>query len=221
MVQAHMTTSGYASSLHLNTKLLIFYSVVKDMAAARRVFDGMPERNVVSWTAVISGNCRNGYCEDALLVFEKMHRAGVRANQFTYSSALRASTGMGSLRAGMQLQGCIEKGRFAGDLHVQSALIDLHSKCGKMEDAVRVFENMCRRDLVAWNAIIGGYAVQGLCDNSVLQFRLMMREGDVLSLVLDILHYRHRVLGLLFMLSRIISEKNLRKRLIIVIIVFC
>ncbi|KAI4373191.1 hypothetical protein MLD38_011345 [Melastoma candidum] len=177
-VQAHMTASGHALNQHLSTKLVLFYSSVEDLASARKVFDGMCCRSVVSWTAMISGYCHGGCWEDALLMFEDMHRAGIRANQFTYASTLRASTGMRSLRDGLQLQGCIEKGRFTGDLYVQSALVDFHSKCGKMDDAVQVFESMSGRDAVAWNGIIGGFAGQGLFTDSVQRFRLMMREGS-------------------------------------------
>ncbi|KAL3583936.1 hypothetical protein D5086_014997, partial [Populus alba] len=143
------------------TKLIILYSKLGDTVSARKVFDRMPERTVVSWSAQISGYSQNGCYQDALLVFLDMLRAGFKANQFTYGSVLRACTGLRCLQRGMQIQGCLEKSRFASNLIVQSALLDLHSKCGKMEDACYLFGMMEERDVVSWNAIIGGYAVQG------------------------------------------------------------
>ncbi|KAL6206094.1 hypothetical protein ACLB2K_023343 [Fragaria x ananassa] len=139
----------------------------------------MPERNVVSWTSMVSGYAQSGNYEKALGVFLEMRRAGVRANQFGYGSALKACTGLRALGVGVQIQGCVLKGRFGENLFVRSALVDFHAKCGKMEDACCVFEAMSERDLVSWNAIIGGYAVQGFGEDSLRMFQKMMREGMV------------------------------------------
>lgn len=177
LLHTHLLRNGFTSNLHFDTKLIIFYSKVGDVYNARQVFDKMSERSVVSWTALLSGYCQNGYWEEAVQVFRRMRWEGVRANQFTYGSVLRACTSNVCLSMGKQIQGCIQKSRFVDNLFVQSALVDLHSKCGKMEDACYVFEMMADRDLVCWNAMIGGYVVQGFGSDAFLMFRLMLREG--------------------------------------------
>lgn len=182
LIHAHIITNGYESNLHLSTKVIIFYAKIGDVVSARNVFDRMSERNVVSWTAMISGYAQNGYDEKALLVFLAMVRAGVRANQFTYSSALRACTRMRWLQGGSMIQGGIQKGRFAENLFVKSALLDLHAKCGWIEDAWILFERMERKDVVSWNAMIGGLAMQGFNDDSFWLFRSMMRQGIVFGI---------------------------------------
>lgn len=179
LVHNHVITHGFASNLNLNTKLINFYRKFGRMVSARNVFDRMAERNVVSWTSMISGYAQSGSYEKALAVFLEMRQAGFRANQFGYGSALRACTGLRCLEVGMQIQGCILKGKFAENLFVQSALVDFHSKCGKIEDACYLFEAMPEKDLVSWNAIIGGYAVQGFTEDSLQMFRSMMREGVI------------------------------------------
>ncbi|XP_031265458.1 pentatricopeptide repeat-containing protein At3g20730 isoform X2 [Pistacia vera] len=128
---------------------------------------------------MISGYTQSGFYEDALLVFKGMCRGGVRANLFTFGSALRACIGMGRLSSGMQIQGCVEKGRFGENLFVKSALLDLHAKCGRIEDAWLLFKTMKERDVVSWNAMIGGFSFQGFVDDSLRLFRSMMREGYV------------------------------------------
>lgn len=177
LIHAHLITNGFGSDLNLNTKLIIFYVKVGDVGAARNLFDGMPERSVVSWTAMVSGYSQNGCFEKALMLFSNMRHCGVKANQFTYGSALRACTSIRCLDLGLQVQGCIQKGRFVDNLFVKSALIDFHSKCGKMEDASYLFETMKERDLVSWNSMIGGYAVQGFAYDALCMFRLMLRGG--------------------------------------------
>eukprot|EP00261_Vitis_vinifera_P031729 XP_019072972.1 PREDICTED: pentatricopeptide repeat-containing protein At3g20730 isoform X2 [Vitis vinifera] len=179
LIHTHLITNGFGSDLHLNTKLIIFYVKVGDVIAARNVFDGMPERSVVSWTAMVSGYSQNGRFEKAFVLFSDMRHCGVKANQFTYGSALRACTSLRCLDMGIQVQGCIQKGRFVENLFVKSALVDFHSKCGKMEDASYLFGTMMERDVVSWNAMIGGYAVQGFADDSFCMFRSMLRGGLV------------------------------------------
>ncbi|XP_052173246.1 pentatricopeptide repeat-containing protein At3g20730 [Diospyros lotus] len=177
LVHGRLITNGFHSSSYLNTQLIILYLKLGDIGTSRMVFDRMPERSVVAWTALVSGYTQNGYPEEAFVVFSAMHRAGVMANQFTYGSALRGCSSMGCLNRGVQIQGCIQKSRFVHNLFVQSALIDLHSKCGKMEDACYIFDSMLERDLVSWNAMIGGYAVQGFVDDAFLLFRSLLRGG--------------------------------------------
>lgn len=177
LVHKCLLSNGFHSNLTLNTKLIIFYGKFGDMSAARKVFDRMPERSIVSWTALLSGYSHNGVFKDALLVFQHMHRSGVKGNQFTYGSAFRACTKLMCLRSGMQIQGFLQKSRFVGNLFVQSALVDLHSKCGDIEDASFVFQMMVKRDLVCWNAMIGGYSVQGFINEAFHLLQSMLREG--------------------------------------------
>lgn len=177
LIHGHLIKNDFPLNVHLNNKLIIFYSKFGDMEVAHKVFDGMAERNLVSWTALLSGYSKNGDSGEALGVLSAMHREGLKGNQFTYGSALRACTSLLCLNRGRQVQARVQKSRFAGNLFVQSALLDFHSKCGKMEDARRVFDSMLERDLISWNAMIGGYSFQGFDDDAFLMFRLMLREG--------------------------------------------
>lgn len=183
-IHAHLIGSGFPSNVHLSTKLVIFYSKMGDMINARKVSDKMLERSVVSWTALISGYSQNGKLVEALRVFAQMHKDGVKFNQYTYGSALRACTGLVCLDRGKQIQGRAQKGRFVENLFVQSALVDLYSKCRKINDAFSVFNSMMERDLVSWNAIIGGFSIHGFQDDTFLMFRLMLREGMTKELLL-------------------------------------
>ncbi|CAL2253224.1 unnamed protein product [Prunus armeniaca] len=70
LVHNHAITSGFDSNLNLNTKLVIFYSKFGRIVSARNVFDRMPEKNVVSWTAMISGRfAENLFVQSALVDF--------------------------------------------------------------------------------------------------------------------------------------------------------
>ncbi|PKA62211.1 Pentatricopeptide repeat-containing protein [Apostasia shenzhenica] len=175
----HLLAKEYTSDLHLNTKFIIFFSKLGDVGSARKMFDKMPERSVVSWTALISGYAQHGFSEEALSTFSLMHLGGNKANQFTYGCVLGACTSIGCIRSGRQIQGCIEKSRFVEDLHLLSSLVDMHLKCGNVEDACSLFWSIGDRDVVLWNSMIGGHAVRGLPSDAFRLFTLMRREGKL------------------------------------------
>ncbi|KQJ84764.1 hypothetical protein BRADI_5g22640v3 [Brachypodium distachyon] len=155
-VHHQIIASAAPPDLHMSTKLVIFYAKHGDVAAARKVFDGMPHRSVVSWTAMVSGYSRNGQTREALDLFTLMLASGVRPNQFTYGSVASACAGAGCVRSGEQVHACVAKGRFVGDVFVQSALMDMHLRCGSVVDAMQLFAEMERKDVVAWNALLRG-----------------------------------------------------------------
>jgi len=167
--------------LHLSTKLVMFYSHFGDVAAARAVFDGMPHRSVVSWTAMVSGYAKNSRPQEALELFAFMLRSGARPNQFTFGSAARACAGARCARSGEQVHACAAKGRHAGDMFVQSALMDMHLRCGSVGDARRLFAEMERKDLVSWNALMRGFVERGHCSDALGLFASMLRDGMIMN----------------------------------------
>ena len=185
LIHGNSVTNGFISNLHLNNSLVNLYARHGDMKHARKLFDRMPERDVVSWTAMISGYSRCEHHRSAFLLFKQMRREPVRANDFTYGSVLKSCKGLGCLKEGMQVHGCVEKGRFVENLVVRSALLCLYAKCGKMEDARLLFESMKERDLVSWNIIIHGYTASA-ADTSFGLFQLMLAEGNLNSCLLFI-----------------------------------
>ncbi|XP_047064005.1 pentatricopeptide repeat-containing protein At3g20730-like [Lolium rigidum] len=175
-IHGSFITSASPADLHLSTKLVLFYAKHGDVAAARRVFDGMPHRSVVSWTAMVSGYSRNGRPREALELFALMCASGVWPNQFTYGSVASACSASGCVRSGEQVHACVAKGRFAGDMFVQSALMDVHLRCGSVGDARRLFTEMERKDVVSWNALLRGFVERGHCSDALGLLSSMMRQ---------------------------------------------
>ncbi|CAM0902531.1 unnamed protein product [Alopecurus aequalis] len=175
-IHGSLIASASAPELHLSTKLVIFYAKHGDVAAARKVFDGMPHRSVVSWTAMVSGYSRNGRPREALELFALMHASGARPNQFTYGSVASACAASGCVRSGEQVHACAAKGRFVGDMFVQSALMDMHLRCGSVADARRLFADMERKDVVSWNALLRGFVERGHYSDALGLLSSMLRE---------------------------------------------
>ncbi|XP_042472753.1 pentatricopeptide repeat-containing protein At3g20730 isoform X1 [Zingiber officinale] len=173
----HLIPVRRDADLHTGRKFIMFHAQVGNLTMARRLFDKMPYRNVVIWTALISGYARCGQAMEALELFSLMRSSGFSGNQFTYGSVLRACTSLGFISNGQQIHGCITKSRFEDNLIVQTALINMHLKCGSVADAGHLFARMEKKDVVTWNSMIGGCAVRGLRDDAFKIFGSMIREG--------------------------------------------
>eukprot|EP01018_Ginkgo_biloba_P024556 Gb_08560 [translate_table: standard] len=176
-VHEHMIKARFQPDMYLSTKLIILYAKCGSLVYARLLFDEASQRNVVTWTAIISGYAQHGHGEEALILFYQMQRAGTKPNQFTFASVLRACAAIGAQEGGKQIHASIAKTRFQSHLFVESALTDMYSKTGDIEHARQVFDKMSQRDVVSWNAMIAGYSVQGHCKAALILFYQMQWEG--------------------------------------------
>ncbi|KAL8145760.1 hypothetical protein AgCh_003782 [Apium graveolens] len=143
---------------------------------ARKVFDEIPVRDVVTWTALITGFSQHERYEEALRLFLEFLSVGLEPNHFTFSSLVKAAGGMGSGREGRQIHGFCLKCGYDGNVYVGSALVDMYVRCGLMEDGERVFRGLASKNDVSWNALISGHARRGEGESAVRVFKEMQRE---------------------------------------------
>jgi len=104
-LHANMVVCGFGLNAFLCAKLLNMYAKCGNLKDARQVFDKMPERDVVSWTAMIAGYAQNGCANEALTLFDQLPLEGIKPNSFTVVSALRACAQLGALQQGMCFHG--------------------------------------------------------------------------------------------------------------------
>eukprot|EP01018_Ginkgo_biloba_P031727 Gb_14403 [translate_table: standard] len=180
LVHAHMNDSGFTLDRFLGNTLVNMYAKCGGLADARRVLDGMPKSNVVSWTVMISAYANHGHAEAALNLFYQMQRTGIHPNQFTFASLLPALADLADLKHGKELHGDIIRSGFQSDVFVGSALINMYINCGDMENAYHVFNEMPERNVVSWTTMIAGYAQSGLVEEALKLFQ-QMPERNVAS----------------------------------------
>ncbi|KAL5976537.1 hypothetical protein ACLOJK_020870 [Asimina triloba] len=147
------------------TTIITGYVRHGELDAARQLFDGMEVKLDVAWNAMISGYVHHGHTVHALELFRKMLSAGIEPDEFTYTSLLSACANAGLLLHGKEAHAYILRTDPVSEpevsLPVENALITLYWKCGKVDDARRIFDKMVRRDVVSWNAILSGYVTYG------------------------------------------------------------
>ncbi|KAK9921789.1 hypothetical protein M0R45_030285 [Rubus argutus] len=176
-VHAHMIRTCYLPPVLLRTRLIVLYNNCDCLDDARRVLDEMPQRNVVSWTAMISAYSKRGYASQATNLFLQMLRSGTKPNQFTFATVLTSCTGSWGFDLGRKIHCLIIKTRFESHIFVGSSLLDMYSKAGRMLEARRVFDGLPERDVVSCTAIISGYAQLGHDEEALELFRQLQREG--------------------------------------------
>ncbi|AES73485.1 pentatricopeptide (PPR) repeat protein [Medicago truncatula] len=146
---------------------------------ARRMFGQMKEVDLISWNTVISGCARSGLEECSLRLFIDLLRSGLLPDQFTITSVLRACSSLEeSYCVGRQVHTCALKAGIVLDSFVSTALIDVYSKGGKMEEAELLFHNQDGFDLASWNAMMHGFTVSDNYREALRLFSLMHERGE-------------------------------------------
>ncbi|CAK9137216.1 unnamed protein product [Ilex paraguariensis] len=159
--------------------LIAGYARCGDTERALELFSAMPSRNVISWTAMISGYSQNGRYENALAMFLHMEKEkGVRPNEVTIASVLPACANLGALEVGQRIESYARANGYFNNLFVCNALLEMYARCGEIDTAIRVFDEIDnRRNLCSWNTMIMGLAAHGKCNEALGLFHQMLREG--------------------------------------------
>ncbi|XP_057816041.2 pentatricopeptide repeat-containing protein At4g02750 [Cryptomeria japonica] len=144
---------------------------------ARHLFDIMPARNVVSWTAMITGYAQSEERGEALKIFSEMQRSGAIPSRVTFVNILSACASLAALEQGKQLQGYATQMGLQRDVFVGSALVSMYAKCGCIDNAREMFDEVPARDVVSWNAMIAGYAQHGYGIDALNMLEEMQKAG--------------------------------------------
>jgi pentatricopeptide repeat protein len=164
-------------SLFVRNHLLNMYVKCGDLVNGLQLFDEMPEKNVVSWSAVIAGLVQHGCPNEALSLFCRMHHDGTtKPNEFTLVSALHACSLLENLRLAYQIYTFIVRLGFESNIFLMNAFLTALIRHGKLAEALEIFDNCPNKDIVSWNAMMAGFLQFSYLDIPEFWFR-MIREG--------------------------------------------
>ncbi|KAM7277460.1 hypothetical protein ACFE04_019326 [Oxalis oulophora] len=157
--------------------LISGYVRVGVMRKAKMVFDLMPFRTIVSWTAMISGYTRSSFFSEALDIFRRMQMAGIEPDEISMVSVLPACAQSGALELGKWIHTYCDKNRLLRKITICNALIEMYSKCGCINEAKRVFDQMRARDVISWSTMISGLANHGKAEEAINLFKKMRKTN--------------------------------------------
>ncbi|XP_020092064.1 pentatricopeptide repeat-containing protein At4g21065, partial [Ananas comosus] len=182
-IHAQSLKNGLETLVFVQNSLVHFYGACGLFESAYKVFERMPERNLVTWNSIINGFALNGRPNEVLTLFREMTAENgggggdVEPDGFTLVSLLCACAELGALALGRRVHLYLIKVGLYRNSHVGNALIDLYAKCGSVEDAHKVFDEMgVAKTVVSWTSLIVGLALNGLGEEALELFRVMERE---------------------------------------------
>ncbi|PKI66501.1 hypothetical protein CRG98_013157 [Punica granatum] len=178
-IHAHILRHGYEGHVHIMTTMMDMYARFGCVERASYVFEEMPVKNVVSWSAMIACYSKNGMPFEALELFREMmhYPADLVPNSVTMVSVLQACAALAALQQGRIVHGFVLRRGLNSILPVISALVTMYARCGKLGLAQLVFDRMEERDVISWNSLISSYGVHGFGEEAIRIFKQMTLNG--------------------------------------------
>ncbi|KFK37623.1 hypothetical protein AALP_AA3G007300 [Arabis alpina] len=140
----------------------------------------MTKRSLYQWNTLLKSLSRDKQWEQVLCHFTQMFRDEEKPDSFTLPVALKACVELREVKYGEMIHGFVKKDAMVGsDLYVGSALIDMYAKCGRMTEALRVFDELEKPDIVTWSSMVSGFDKNGLPFEAVEFLRRMVMSSDV------------------------------------------
>ncbi|PKA47811.1 Pentatricopeptide repeat-containing protein [Apostasia shenzhenica] len=244
-LHGYMTKSGFSGDVSVQNSLLSFYVKSQDMESSQKLFDEMPERDVISWSSFISGFAQSGKAVTALTLFKKMSMEnGIAIDGLALISVLQACSIFQDLNHGRSLHGHVQQtnlvswnsilsGLVENEKHIEAillfesmkeerieadaytavillqaskkigqeaycrsihslavrklfefndfvlnSLLDSYVKCGLMDYALKLFDRMLSRDVISWSTMILGFGHCGDAGKAVAFFEKMRLQRE-------------------------------------------
>ncbi|KAK9926829.1 hypothetical protein M0R45_024038 [Rubus argutus] len=171
--------SNLDSNAHVGSALVSMYSRCKCMNSAHRVFSGLFQPDLVTWSALITGYSQSGDYEKALFFFKYLNLEGKKADPILIASVLAAASQIANVGPGSEIHAFVLRRGLESDVMISSALIAMYSKCGFMGMGTRVFASMPEKNIVSYNSLILGLGLHGLPSEAFRMFNEILRNGLV------------------------------------------
>ncbi|XP_038900776.1 pentatricopeptide repeat-containing protein At4g39530 [Benincasa hispida] len=179
-VHCQVVLWGLQYDVFLSNLLLHSYFKIGSVFDAGTLFDKMPNRNLVSWSSVVSMYTQLGYNEKALLYFLEFRRTcDDKLNEYILASIIRACVQRDDGEPGSQVHSYVIKAGFDEDVYVGTSLVHLYAKHGEIDKARLVFDGLVMKTAFTWTAIISGYTKSGRSEVSLQLFNLMMESNVI------------------------------------------
>ncbi|KAK9071337.1 hypothetical protein SSX86_009905 [Deinandra increscens subsp. villosa] len=148
-VHDHVVKQGFEHNLYVSTSLVDMYAKLGLMDCAQKVFDEMPERSQVSWTALVCGYAKHGEMDNARMFFDRMPKKDTAA----FNAMIDAYVKVGDMtRASSLFDEMSEK-----NVVSWSSMVDGYCSNGNTFMARKLFDSMPHKNLISWNTMIKGY----------------------------------------------------------------
>lgn len=176
-VHGLVVTSGYGLNNVIGSILIDMYAKQGNIKDSLGLFQRLQRKDSVAWSGLIAGCARTGFNSLVFSLFQDMFNIGLEVDQFVLSNVLKVCSSLASIRTGKQAHAfCVKSGYDTEEVTV-TALIDMYSKCGEIEDGLNLFHCMPEKDAVCWTGMIVGCGHNGRAMKAIKLFHEMVELG--------------------------------------------
>ncbi|PKA50036.1 Pentatricopeptide repeat-containing protein [Apostasia shenzhenica] len=168
---------GLHSDVFISAAIVDMYAKCGQVEHARKVFDKMPKRDLVTWTVMISGYADCGNPEESLALFVEMNESGVLPDKITMVTVAFACAKLGAMHKANMIHEYIVRRKFSLDVILGTAMIDMFAKCGNVDAARAIFDRMNGRNVISWSSMISAYGAHGHGKEALELFPQMINSG--------------------------------------------
>ncbi|ESQ31003.1 hypothetical protein EUTSA_v10011247mg [Eutrema salsugineum] len=172
-----LVKNGFSLDLFAMTGLENMYAKCRQVHEARKVFDRMTDRDLVSWNTMVSGYSQNGFASMALEMVARMCEENLKPSFITIVSVLPAVSALGLVSIGKEIHGYAMRAGFDSLVNISTALVDMYAKCGYLKTARWLFDGILERNVVSWNSMIAAYVQHENPKEAMMIFMKMVDEG--------------------------------------------
>ncbi|KAI5075018.1 hypothetical protein GOP47_0010979 [Adiantum capillus-veneris] len=168
---------GLESDVVLGTALMSMYGRCSSLAVACRMFEEMPEHNLVSWNTIILVHVQRGKCRDALRIFTQMLKNEISPDNSTLSSIIDGCVAESLLGEAVFMHAYAVESGYDLDDAMGISLITMYGKLGNVQDAVWVFKMVQVHDALSWTALLTVYMWSGNYEEALELYLRMEMDG--------------------------------------------
>ncbi|KAI4382141.1 hypothetical protein MLD38_008140 [Melastoma candidum] len=157
-ILGHVVKLGFAEDLFVCNAVIHVLVSWGRLQNARKMFDECSVRDLVSWNSLINGYVKCGLVEEALRLFGDMVNEGVQPDEVTMIAMVSACGIAENLELGRKFHSSVKENGLNLTVRLANALMDMYVKCGKLEMAREIFDNMDIKSAVSWTTMVVGHA---------------------------------------------------------------
>nr|XP_010915225.2 LOW QUALITY PROTEIN: putative pentatricopeptide repeat-containing protein At1g17630 [Elaeis guineensis] len=143
--------------------LLNMYTKSGSLREGQSVFDGMEDKDLISWNSMIAGYGIHGFCDQALGTFSDMVRAGCEPDGITFIALLSACGHSGRVSQGRRLfDRMVDEYKIKPCMEHYSCMVDLLGRAGLLGEASELVECMpMKPNACVWGALLNSCRIYG------------------------------------------------------------
>ncbi|XP_057958814.1 pentatricopeptide repeat-containing protein At2g13600-like [Malania oleifera] len=207
---------GFDSNVSVANSVITMYSRCGQVAEARKVFDSIAVKNLISWNAMMAGYAQNGQGREVIDTLENMLKTGCTPDHVSFVAVLSGCSHSGLVLEGQHFFNSMVKDHGITPVHEHYVcMVDLLGRAGMLEQAVNMIDGMLFKPNAAiWGALLGACRIHGSTELAELALKNLLEldaeESGGYVLLANMYSDHHKLEGVANV-RKLMREKGIQK----------